>query len=65
MPVKFMALIASVVHYGLGNLSGDSRPPRPETVLDGARKFEEYLLGRESTPTPDIPVDRRTDAFLA
>lgn len=45
VPSRWWALFCSVVHYGLGNLASDSKPPRTETVTETAKRFEKYLDG--------------------
>lgn len=40
---RAVALIAAVVHHGLSNLADHSIPPRADTVIDTAAKFEAFL----------------------
>ena len=40
---KRFALLCAIIHYGLGNMSTDSKPPNINTVVDAAKKFEEFI----------------------
>lgn len=44
---RLWALLCSVFHYGMGNLSASSKPARTDTVITTAKKFEGYLDGTE------------------
>ncbi len=42
--IRRLALICASLHHGLSNLSSKAVPPKTETVLITARRFERYLL---------------------
>lgn len=46
---KDWALFCSVVHHGLGALSGKGIPPSAVKVIETAKSYEAYLDGEEPT----------------
>lgn len=51
---RTMALTLSVVHYGLACLAEGAIPSKPETVIQTARRFEDYIATGNGAP-----VERR------
>lgn len=47
---KRFAVLCAIVHYGMGNLARDSKPPNIDTLLKTATRIESYIKG-EDTPT--------------
>ena len=45
-----LALMMAVIHHGLGNFAQRSIPARPNTVIETAKEFEQYIrTGRNGT----------------
>lgn len=45
-----VALALAVLHHGLSNLAERSIPPRAETIVDTATKFQKHLRGEQLEP---------------
>lgn len=45
-----VALALAVLHHGLSNLAERSIPPRAETIVDTATKFQKHLRGETLDP---------------
>lgn len=52
MKSRQWALLCSVIHYGLSNLSAKGTPASAETVVGAARKFQTYLDEEETLEPP-------------
>lgn len=48
--IETVALALAVWHHGMSNLAERSIPPRAETIVDTAIKFQKHLRGEQLEP---------------
>lgn len=44
--IRALALTLAVLHHGLANFAEKSIPAKSDTVMETAKKFEDWLLGK-------------------